>query len=213
MSPPHPPPPFARSHRYTEQLFGGGIHEPAHLLAGFEDWRKGTRGMRQGEAPGSFDPSGGAPPGAHFDPFAFTSLGPNIPSYNYTTNNGLVLNSASLDLQIAQQNHWIDQIEDTIQFTVDNLDIGVMDASKRARIDVRKLMSLTRDEHNNLLAFEKDKLDTLENSQCVNEPCELLFNTSSLTMTGAIDVVGTYVRERKEATHCVSVLTLSPADP
>ena len=63
-----------------------------------------------------------------------------------------------------------------------------------------------------LTQSSQDKLNTLENSQCVNTPCELLFNTSSLALTGAITATGyldtlpdgtevaVYVRERSERT-------------
>ncbi|GMI11724.1 hypothetical protein TrVE_jg8603 [Triparma verrucosa] len=179
---------------YTQQSFAGGEHTPAYLFADFEDWRKGTFSLRQGEPAGSFDPSTiAAPENAHFNPFDYASLGPSIPSYNSTSNNGLVLNNASLAEQIANQSAWIASLDDYISFVGENLDIAIMDADRRARIDVRLLTSVTRTEYETMRDFERSKLNTLKNSQCANEPCELLFNTSAVTMTGAIDVVGQLV--------------------
>ena len=137
--------------QYTQQHFGGGRHTDSYLFAGFEDWRKGTFSLRQGEPTISppFDPATSpAPTSAHFDPFSSsTPLSlpvHSVPSYNSTSNIGLVLNNASLTSQIKAQNHWIQQIEDTISFTESNLDIGIMDAVKRSRVDVRRLMSKVR---------------------------------------------------------------------
>ncbi|GMH83814.1 hypothetical protein TL16_g09723 [Triparma laevis f. inornata] len=179
---------------YTQQSFGGGEHSPAFLFADFEDWRKGTFSLRQGEPANSFSPATIATPeNVHFNPFDYTSLGPSIPSYNSTHNNGLVLNNASLASQIANQSDYISSLDDYISFIENNADIAIMDAHRRARIDVRLLTSVTRSEYETLRDSERDKLNTLKNSQCANEPCELLFNTSSVTMTGAIDVVGELV--------------------
>ncbi|GMH67720.1 hypothetical protein TrRE_jg6907, partial [Triparma retinervis] len=180
---------------YTEQSFGGGIHSSTRLFSGFEDWRKGSYSLRNGEAPGSFSPSSiTAPKNAHLDPFDFTSLGPSIPSYNSSVNNGLVLNSASLTNQLSFQDEWINKIKATIDFTQTNKDTAIMDTQKRSRINVRQLMQKTKEEHEAYLAFEENKRLTLSNSQCVNVPCELMFNTSSGILGGAIDVVGEIVQ-------------------
>jgi len=147
---------------YTSQLFGGGIHDTTSLFAEFEDWRKGTATLRQGEPYGTLTtpnpPMSVVNPNSHFDPFAYAPLGPTIPSHNSTSNNGLVLNSADLNSQIVLQNKWIAEITETIAFTNENLDIGIMDAAKRARIDVRRLMSKTRDQYTSMLQFEQVRM-------------------------------------------------------
>jgi len=96
-----------KTSNFTSQHFGGGEHGEAMLVAGFEDWRKGTSGFRQGETPppglGEATRYDGQPQNAYFDPFNFTSLGPTVPSYNSSSNNGLVVNNASLSTQISLQ--------------------------------------------------------------------------------------------------------------
>jgi len=198
---------------YTEQSFGGGLHSPAILFSGFEDWRKGTYSLRNGEAIGSFSPSTTtAPKNAHLDPFDYTSLGPSIPSYNTTKNNGLVLNSASLTNQLALQEDWINEIKATISFAQANKDIAIMDTDKRARINVRQLMQKTKDEYEAYLVFEEDKKLTLSNSQCVNVPCELMFNTSSGILSGAISVVGEIVQLSDGSNTEVAVFSFDSID-
>ena len=183
------------------------------MFSGFEDWRKGTYSLRNGEAPGSFSPSSiTAPKNAHLDPFDFTSLGPSIPSYNSSVNSGLVLNSASLTSQLALQDEWINKIKATIDFTDKNRDTGIMDTKKRSRIDVRKLMLKTKEEHEAYLAFEEDKKLTLSNSQCVNVPCELIFNTSSGVLGGAMDVVGEIVQLADGSNTEVAVFAFDSID-
>ena len=198
---------------YSTQSFGGGLHSPANLFSGFEDWRKGSYSLRQSEPPGSFNPS--TTPvnaGAHLNPFDFKSLGPSIPSYNSSVNNGLVLNNASLHVQLQNQSDWIDSIKETIQYLNDNKDIAIMDAKKRARIDVRRLMSKSKEEHEELLNFEQAKKNVLSASQCVNTPCEILFNTSSLTLSGAIDAVGELVQLSDGSSTEVAVFAFDSID-
>lgn len=198
---------------YTEQSFGGGIHSPSIFFSGFEDWRKGTYSLRSSEPANSFSPSTiTAPRNAHLDPFSYTSLGPSIPSYNSSKNNGLVLNSASLTSQLIQQQKWIDKIQATIDFAETNKDTAIMDAKKRARVNVRQIMQKTKEEYEAYHTFETNKKTTLANSQCTNVPCELMFNTSSGILSGAINVVGEIVQLADASNTEVAVFAFDSID-
>lgn len=170
----------------TTQLFAGGKHYDIALFADFEDWRQGTHGWnlnsdlhQKKEIPGS-----------HWSPFDFESLGPTIPAFNTSSNNGLVLNKRILDRQIDSQNKWIEEIKQKVEWLQDNLSVATLDAKNRARIDVKRDLTRTRNEYQNLLSFEVQKLHALSESQCMYQVCTLTFNTTNLELTGAINATG-----------------------
>ena len=194
----------------TMQSFAGGQHKDIPLFADFEDWRQGTRGWKwscsngSDAVDGSFTQcksSGGqrqvdstlAPPGAHWSPFDFDALGPHVPSFNTTSNNGLVLNNVSLHSQLEQQAAWIEQIQEYIDWLRTEMNVSSIDTKTRARVDVQIQMTRTMTEHVNILSQEEAKYASLASSQCNSgtaSECSLLFNTSSLEMIGTINATG-----------------------
>ena len=184
----------------TMQSFAGGEHTKIALFADFEDWRQGTRGWKQScdfrrSSDKCFPQASNEshllkPRGAHWSPFLFNSLGPNIPSFNSSSNNGLVLNEVKLEFEIEQQLQLIEDIENYIKWIKNEMNITSLDAKTQFRIDIKNNLIRTQHDYQSLLTREKRKLDKLSNSQCRNEKCSLLFNTSNLELTGAINATG-----------------------
>mmetsp|Transcript_45456 Transcript_45456/g.54700 ORF Transcript_45456/g.54700 Transcript_45456/m.54700 type:complete len:726 (-) Transcript_45456:69-2246(-) len=195
----------------TEQLFAGGTHHSIPLFANFEDWRQGTQGWRQShgtkEMCNNYStnklktdsclyekqidlPEKEKPFGAHWSPFNFSSLGPSVPSYNSSINIGLVLNKKSLHSQLEKQLSWIQQIQNHIEWLEYNVDIATLDAMSRSRNDVRREISETLHDKRSLLVAEELKFEQLSSSQCLNNSCDLTFNTSSLELFGSVNATG-----------------------
>jgi hypothetical protein len=177
----------------TMQTFAGGRHDEVPLFADFEDWRQGSQGWKWSGSEMGHDYT--IPPtGAHWSPFDFDALGPQIPSYNTTSNNGLVLNSESLEKQLEQQTKWMDRLRDYIGWLgMEMNNTSSLDAMTRSRSDIRRQMTRTMNEYEDrLLREEKPKHATLSQTQCRSgkEECALLFNTSSLELTGIINATG-----------------------
>ena len=183
--------------KQTEQYFGGGEHKEgsAVLVRNYEDWREGTRPVARGVEGGGWQATttGTKPAGSHFDPFDYVSLGPSVPSRNTTSNNGLVLNADVLAYDVGLVERRIEELETFVDFTSDNLSVARLDAVKRCRRDTKIDMSRTLADYSASVLDEKAKKLVLSNSQCANVPCELLFNTTSLALTGAISATGTLV--------------------
>ena len=191
---------------FSTQIFAGGEHRKIPLFADFEDWRQGTQGwymssckdvnngeqgcdLRIGE---ELVRNGKRPKGAHWSPFNFESLGPLVPSFNTTTNSGLVLNTERLSTQVERQRHWINDIETYLAWLLHEMNTTSLEAHTRFRRDILAEMFKTVDEYKHYLASEKQKLSVLENSQCINvSNCDLLFNTSNLQLTGVVNATGT----------------------
>lgn len=187
----------------TMQYFAGGKHIHIPLFADFEDWRQGTYGW-WGE---TYDWENSKdvydskimkgdkivpiPKGAHFSPFNFVSLGPSIPSFNSSLNNGLVLNRVRLMEDIKKQSDFVESIEVYLVWIELEMTISSLDAKSRSRKDIQNEMMRTKADSMKLLTREREKLILLSNSQCQNEKCTLLFNTSSLELRGAINATGT----------------------
>lgn len=129
-------------------------------------------------------------PGAHFWPFNETSLGPTIPAYLYETNEGLVLDRSMQDRQIDLQIAFIDDISNHLAWLDANIDTINMDATRRSRRDVRLGQTYSVGNISQALTNEIAELVLLNSSQCVLQNCELRFNTSDLTMVGAINGTG-----------------------
>ncbi|KAH8073924.1 hypothetical protein JL721_2476 [Aureococcus anophagefferens] len=178
----------AAAYYHTSQVFAGGAHVPADLFAGFENWRSGSHGWAprgsswsglNGSVPGG--EGVGAPRGAHFAPMRFDRLGPQIRTVDAWGwcherqpcgpfwNGGLVLNERQQHKDVVLQAMLVENVEDDLRWIESWDETALLDA------DGRKVV-----------------LEDLTASQCENvTSCSLLFNTSSMVMTGALEVVGT----------------------
>lgn len=170
------------------------------LFLDFEDWRLGTRGFSwDGSIPPTQDNASSiANPrmeykrirGAHIWPFAERSLGPDLPCYLLERNQGLVLDRRMLHHQIGYQEALVYDLEGRVQWIEENIEFAKMDAMRRSRRDVKHYMIGQRTHFLHWLNNEDAELQELKVSQCVLKKCYLLFNTTSLTLTGAIEDVG-----------------------
>jgi hypothetical protein len=184
--------------RYFQQLFDRGNKYGINLFLDFEDWRLGTRGFNwEGTLPPIQAGQVSVPRaralelkyirGAHFWPFDQPSLGPVVPCYLLEENHGLVLNRDLQRRQIDQQDALVSDLEGRIDFLQDNIETAFMDASRRSRKDVRRNLTWVKDDFNNWYLNERKELTQLSSSMCVNvSSCTLVFDTTALTLTGAI---------------------------
>lgn len=192
------------------QVFPGGEHKPIPLFADFEDWRQGALGwdkfscdinegesskckmlIRGGVSNSSYQNEAKWPKGAHWSPFDFESLGPSVPSFNSSTNNGLVLNAVHLMEEVQKQEEWITEMEAYLAWLKNEINTTSLEAYTRFRKDITSELSRTISDYEKLLLQEKHKKSILEKSQCANtNSCTLLFNTSSLQLSGVINATG-----------------------
>ena len=73
---------------------------------------------------------------AHWSPFDFSSLGPSVPSFNTSANNGLVLNYDKKREDMRNQQKYIWQIEDYLQWIEKESNTTSLDATTRSRVDI-----------------------------------------------------------------------------
>ena len=116
---------------------------------------------------------------------------------NQFINSGLVLNAAQKAEQIEAQNRLLNSIQKDIDFSLKYKTSAIMDAKLRARLDVQRLMQTRLDWLEARLDFENEIYRNLSRSQCWNRTCELLFNTSSLELTGTITDTGVIAKTKK----------------
>lgn len=180
------------------RLFEQGVLFNASLFLDFEDWRPGTRGLTWSGSPPlsaarnvtTIDDLALALPGAHFWPFNDTSIVVSVPAYLHATNEGLVLDRATHLLQIELQAAFADDVKGRLDWIDANIESINMGAELRARRDVRLEQELNRNNVSQWYAGELAELVALNSSQCTYQVCELLFNTSSLELTGAVNATG-----------------------
>jgi len=176
---------------YVGQQFAGGLHESIPYFGDFEDWRKGTNGWGYKLANTKKNRTKKQSiKGSHWSPFDFISLGPTVPSFNTSSNNGLVLNRKSLLEQLAKQEKKIQEIMLHMQWIEDNAEIAILDVKSRSRRDVRKVMMTIYADNKKLLDVENEKYSNLAASQCKQTLCSILFNTSNLQLTGDVNATG-----------------------
>jgi hypothetical protein len=183
------------------QLFSGGRHKQIPLFADFEDWRQGSQGWgkechqscseRKGSESNHNHKHFIKPKGAHWSPFDFRSLGPSVPSFNTSYNNGLVLNAERQSEQLRKQGAWISEIEEYIKWIYNEINTTALEARTRFRKNIQSEIERTLYEYEKMLMKEREKMSILANSQCANvDPCVLVFNTSNLSLTGIINATG-----------------------
>ena len=179
----------------TMQIFAGGLHRKIPLFVDFEDWRQGPFTWERSSSGDGFrdgtpqDEVSFIPKGSYWSPFMFKSLGPLIPSFNTSSNSGLVLNKKILEYELERQENWIQSIQDYLVWLRNEAHITSLDARTRTRIDIREQLHRTELQYEKRLRVENEKKIVMRNSQCVGL-CELVFNTSSLELWGIINATG-----------------------
>ena len=171
-----------------------------NLFLEFEDWRLGTRGFTwNGNIPPTKEgftsiPQARASPGTirgtHFWPFDQDPLGPDIPCFMEERNQGLVLDRRLHNSQIGKQEALVFDLEGRVDWIDENIEYARMDSVRRARKDVKEYMTAEKIHFSQWLENERVELKQLNSSQCTLQKCSITFNTSSLTLTGAIEDVG-----------------------
>ncbi|KAL7543301.1 hypothetical protein ACHAXR_012700 [Thalassiosira sp. AJA248-18] len=181
---------------HTFQQYHNGEHIEVPLFLDFEDWRRGIRGWEQSCRGGSIDlclPASISeeinqkPVGAHWSPFDFEALGPNVPTFGGTWNNGLVLNKKSMDLDIAHQRELVEYYESLVLWMDREFQHGITgDPKLRFREEI--IENITN--YTDTISAEKEVLAALTQSQCTNTECNLIFNTSDASLRGAVNATG-----------------------
>ena len=128
--------------------------------------------------------------GAHFWPFDQDSLGPDIPCYLDERNQGLVLDRMLQRSQIDKQEALVSDLLGRIEWLEENIEWADMGPELRSRKDVRQDLLWRKADFTNWWANEVDELRELNMSQCSTADCNLLFNTTSLELTGVISGTG-----------------------
>jgi|AntRauTorckE5430_2_1112549.scaffolds.fasta_scaffold00620_8 hypothetical protein len=173
------------------QTYTGGLHTSIPYFTDFENWQKGTAQWISSRGRSSpLTHSKRRPKGAHWSPFDFKSVGLSTPSNNGTANSGLVLNLHRKQKDLKKQIAWIQEIEAHLKWIEKEKNITSLDAKTRSRNDIKNSLSKTYNDVLQLLAEEQMKHDLMAISPCELWSCELLFNTSSLEMTGVMNAIG-----------------------
>lgn len=182
---------------HTFQRFNGGQHYEASLFLDFEDWKRGIHGWEQSCRRGSnkgqclpafeSDAINKKIGGAHWSPFDFESLGPSTQAYGKRWNNGLVLNQKLLNDDIHNQATLVGEYVSLVRWLDDTYEYGITDdAALRSREEIRANIT----NYTSLILDEIQVLEGLEQSQCKKVDCNLLFNTSNMVLSGAVNAKG-----------------------
>lgn len=185
---------------YHQRVFERGEVKNISVFLDFEDWRMGTRGFSwDGNIPPTKEGASsisdaradpGTIRGAHFWPFDQDSLGPDIPAYLQERNQGLILDRRLHHIQTGFQEALVYDLEGRVEWIEENIEWARMDAVRRSRRDVRHYMIGEHTHFSQWLQNERVELQELNTSQCAIVSCYLLFNTTSLELTGAISDKG-----------------------
>ncbi len=196
---------FTNDARFFQRLFDNGVLFETNLFLDFEDWRMGSRGFSwNGYVPPSALGSSSIPKaraaagttdsggirGAHFWPFNQTSLGPDIPCFRTERNQGLVLDRALQQSQVDAQVALVDDLQGRIDWLGANIEVAAMGPTLRSRKDVRSNLTWVQADFVHWRSNEVAELRELNSSQCAEHQCVVLFNTSSLQLTGAVNATG-----------------------
>lgn len=186
--------------KYFLQLFERGVMYETSLFLDFEDWRLGCRGVSwEGNIPPTEVGASSIPraranlgniTGALFWPFAEESLGPVIPSFLRETNQGLVLDRTQHYTQLLKQQSLVNDLKGRLDWLTVNIQDAAMGPELRSRYDVQANLSAVRADFGFWHINEEHELQLLNSSQCAVVDCSILFNTSSLQLTGAINATG-----------------------
>eukprot|EP00981_Chlorochromonas_danica_P011120 scaffold3756_cov180-Ochromonas_danica.AAC.12 len=186
--------------RFFHQLFDQGNLYDIELFLDFEDWRMGSRGFswdanlaptQEGfTSTPRARAADGVIRGAHFWPFDQSSLGPDVPCFLTERNQGLILDRSLQYSQIYMQESLVADLQGRIAWLTENIETAAMGPVLRSRKDVRIYLSDQRADYSRWEQNEQEELNELRSSQCVSTGCHILFNTSSLRLSGAINGTG-----------------------
>ena len=194
--------------KFYQRIFKRGTLYNVSLFLDFEDWRIGSRGFKIATNLPPQIPFGGPVViskqsnlynltvirGAHFSPFEYyISTTTNIPSYLKERNIGLVLDRQSQTYQVNQQDALLLDLSGEINWMTQNLQTATMDFKLRSRKDVIEDMRDKRAKIYDWKMNEVNEMKSLNSSQCSYVNCVIRFNTSALTLTGAITGKGEYL--------------------
>jgi hypothetical protein len=183
------------------QRFPGGTHEVIPLFSDFENWREGTSNWVSKRTVGCNSSDicklnrirEEKPRGAHWSPFEFPSVGgPSISSFGGQQNNGLVLNLQRKHAEEDMQRNLLNKLNEKLQWIKEESKYTLTNATSYYKIDIMKAFDKMYQDTEELIRKENEILRMLTNSQChILSQCNLLFNTSSLMMTGIVNASGT----------------------
>jgi hypothetical protein len=122
------------------------------------------------------------------------------PAYLSKRNQGLLLERSVLLQQLERQEALISDLQGEIDWMGLNIETAIMGADLRARKDVIAKMRGERALIEQWRANEIMKLSKFNTTQCIASSCALLFNTSTLTMTGVYNGTG-YLRNTSAGTE------------
>ena len=177
--------------KYYQQLFDRGKLYDSQLFLDFEDWRLGARSFNMEGVHAPSNDSTVRVRGAHFDIFALDSIvGADVPSFLGERNQGLILDRLTQRQQLDYQEALVNDLKGEIDWMEKEIETATMSAKLRARKDVRASMQHEIISTTQWWRSEVDELNQLNSSQCVQTSCYLLFNTSSLALSGAISGKG-----------------------
>lgn len=190
------------------QYYDRGEDYKTILFLDFEDWRQGTNGWKQScdweSSPNRCKPLHrkykSKPKGAHWSPFDFKSLGPKVPTYGGRWNQGLVLNADRKSKDLKLQSDKISEIEAHVKWLGRIMFSSSLEPSARFRKDIINTLVEKQKKELEELRVEQDILMQLSSSQCEAKSCTLLFNTSSLLLTGSIEAQG-YIATTPDGTE------------
>lgn len=85
----------------------------------------------------------------------------------------------------------MDDLQGRLDWMQENIEVATMGPFLRSRKDVRSSMTWARDNISKWWTNEVEELQELSSSMCIEKECYIMFNTSSLALTGAINDTGT----------------------
>lgn len=191
--------------QYFHRLFSDGMLFPIELFLDFENWPIGTNPVTYDGSEFSTFSEPKNITGAHFSPF-LVSTNDSASITNHSNNSisditsiypspvNLYLDTNALSLEVSALDAKAEDLEGRIQWLETNKEWYRMDASRRSRLDVKLAGEETLKSLQIQLTEMKLALSWLNSSQCSSpvdsSGCSLLFNTSSLTLRGVVNMDG-----------------------
>lgn len=188
----------SRDSAFYFQFYSNGEKLDIPMFCDFEDWRVGSHGWLSSFS--EYDHN--KPRGAHWSPFDFTPMDPITQNFE-----GMVLNSHLLKGMIKEQEKLIEELDKKVKWADEVSFVTSLGANFKSRQDISNAMFIKRNGFASQMQSKQSILTELSRSQCLQIPCNLLFNSSNLVLSGAISANGT-IAKTKNGTE-VAVWTFS----